>query len=99
MDIELLYVADCPNRAIARARVQIALDRAQLAAVVREREVRSGEEAVRLGMRGSPTILIDGNDPFGDGADPAALACRLFGGDPGFGGAPTVEQLVGVLGG
>ena len=99
VDIELLYMADCPNRTIARARVQIALDRTQLAAVVRERQVHSGEEAVRLGMRGSPTILIDGSDPFAGGADPAALSCRLYRGDPGFSGAPTVEQLVEALGG
>ena len=98
MDIDLLYVADCPNHAIARTRVQIALDRTQLAAVVREREVQSSEEAARLGMRGSPTILIDGHDPFAAGADPAALSCRLYRSDPGFSGAPTVEQLVEALG-
>ena len=98
MDIDLLYLAACPNHAIARARVQIALDRTHLAAVVREREVQSSEEAARLGMRGSPTILIDGHDPFAGGADPAALSCRLYRGDPGFGGAPTVEQLVEALG-
>lgn len=99
MDIDLLYVADCPNRAIARARVEIALGRTQLAAVVREREVRSSEEAARLGMRGSPTVLIDGRDPFAGAADPAALSCRLYRSDLGFRGAPTVEQLVEVLGG
>lgn len=99
MDIDLLYVADCPNRTIARARVKIALDRTQLAAVVRERAVHSSEEAARLGMRGSPTILIDGHDPFAGAADPAALSCRLYRGDLGFSGAPTVEQLVEALGG
>jgi len=99
LDIDLLYVADCPNHAIARARVQIALDRTQLAAVVHEREVQSSEEAARLGMRGSPTILIDGHDPFAAGADPAALSCRLYRSDPGFSGAPTVEQLVVAFGG
>jgi hypothetical protein len=99
LDIDLLYVADCPNHAIARARVQIALDRTQLAAVVRERQVQSSEEAARLGMRGSPTILIDGHDPFAAGADPAALSCRLYRSEPGVTGAPTVEQLVEALGG
>jgi hypothetical protein len=99
LDIDLLYVADCPNHAIARARVQIALDRTQLAAVVRGREVQSSEEAARLGMRGSPTILVDGHDPFAGGADPAALSCRLYRSDPGFSGAPTVEQLVEAFGG
>ena len=97
MDIDLLYVADCPNHAIARARVQIALDRMQLTAVVGEREVQSSEEAARLGMRGSPTILIDGHDPFAGGTDPSALSCRLYRSDPGFSGAPTVEQIVEAL--
>ena len=98
MEIDLLYVADCPNHAIARARVQIALDRTQMAAVVREREVQSSEEAARLGMRGSPTILLDGHDPFAGGADPTALSCRLYRKDRVFSGAPTVEQLIEVLG-
>ena len=98
MEIDLLYLSDCPNHALARARVQIALERAQLAAVVREREVESSEEAARLGMRGSPTIRIDGHDPFASGTDPAALSCRLYRSDPGVSGAPTVEQLVEALG-
>ena len=98
MEIDLLYVADCPNHAIAGARVKVALDRAQLTAVVHEREVQSSEEAKRLGMRGSPAILIDGRDPFARADDPATLSCRLYPGDGGFSGAPTVEQLVEALG-
>jgi hypothetical protein len=98
VDIHLLYVADCPNHAIARVRVDIALERTQLVAIVREREVQSGEEAERLGMHGSPTILIDGHDPFAGIDDPATLSCRLYPGAQGFNGAPTVEQLVEALG-
>lgn len=97
MDIDLLFVPRCPNRAIARQRLDRALARAGLAAVVREREVRSGEEASRLGMRGSPTLLIDGRDPFPGAAEPATLSCRLYRGDAGLSGAPSVEQLVVAL--
>src|SRR5436309_4877801 len=68
--IDLLYVSDCPNRSLTRRVVELALARARQPAIVREREVRSGEEAERLGMRGSPTILIDGHDPFAGGAEP-----------------------------
>jgi hypothetical protein len=99
VEIDLLYVSDCPNRTLARHVVDLALARTRLTAIVREREVRSGEEAERLGMRGSPTILIDGKDPFASGADPAALSCRLYRSDAGLSGVPTVSQLIVALGG
>jgi hypothetical protein len=99
MEIELLYVRDCPNREIARNVVDLALARTQLTAIVRQREVHSSAEAQRLGMRGSPTILIDGDDPFAAGPNPAGMACRLYPGDAGFGGAPTLGQVVEALGG
>ena len=99
MEIDLLFVRDCPNRAAARELIELALARTQLAAVVREREIHSGEEAERLGMRGSPTILIDGQDPFAGGAGPAAMSCRLYRSDAGVSGVPTVSQLIEALGG
>jgi hypothetical protein len=98
MEIELLYISKCPNRTVARGHIDRALARARLSAVVREREVQSGEEAAHLGMRGSPTILVDGRDPFVETADSTALSCRLYRSEVGFSGAPTVEQLVEALG-
>ena len=35
------------------------------------------EEAARYGMQGSPTILIDGRDPFAEPGAAASLSCRL----------------------
>lgn len=99
MEIDLLYVPDCPNRSVARAHVEGALVQAGLAAVVREHEVRTSEEGARLGMRGSPTILVNGQDPFGAAPDATALACRLYYSEAGFTGAPTVQQLITVLAG
>lgn len=99
MEIDLLYVPDCPNRTAARELVEVALARTQLTAAVREREIHSSEEAERVGMRGSPTVLIDGRDPFAGGAGPAAMSCRLYRSDTGFSGVPTVSQLVEALGG
>jgi hypothetical protein len=99
MEIDLLYVPECPNRIRARAQVDRALVQAGLGAVVREQEVRTSEEAARLGMRGSPTILVNGQDPFGAAPDATALSCRLYHSEAGFTGAPTVEQLIEVLAG
>jgi hypothetical protein len=99
MEIELLYVPDCPNRDAARSLVERALSQVQRTATLREHEVRSPEEALRLGMRGSPTILIDGADPFGVGGEPAAVvACRLYRSGDGIAGVPAYEELVEALG-
>ncbi|MCA1843481.1 MAG: thioredoxin family protein [Actinobacteria bacterium] len=97
MEIDLLYIADCPNRDLARRHLVAALARTDQAAVIRERQVRSADEAVSLGMRGSPTILIDGGDPFVEGSGPPALSCRLYRGEAGLRGVPTVDQLVEAM--
>ena len=45
-------------------------------------------------MRGSPTLLIDGTDPFGGPGQPPSLSCRLYGDEAGRpGGAPSVRAL------
>ena len=51
-------------------------------------------EAAQAGMCGSPTLLIDGVDPFAAPGQAPGLACRLYrdaAGRPA--GAPTVEAL------
>jgi hypothetical protein len=96
VDIDLLYIADCPNRRLARRHLEVALARTELAVAIRECEVTSAEEATRLGMRGSPTILIDGRDPF-TGRGPTAVSCRLYRTEAGLSGAPTVNEIVAVL--
>jgi hypothetical protein len=99
MEIDLLFLPDCPNRRAALNLVALALARTHLVAIVREREVRSPGDARRLGMRGSPTFLIDGADPFADESQPTGLACRLYRSDAGLSGVPMLGQLVEALGG
>jgi hypothetical protein len=94
--IDILYVTGCPNLAAARARVHEALQDAGLSAVVGEVEIVTEADARRFGMHGSPTILIDGQDPFGL-ADKPSLACRLYRTADAVEGAPTVAALVEVL--
>lgn len=98
MDVRLLYFDGCPHWAVADDRLRTALAR-----VGRDDEqiqhvlVETPEDAERLGFIGSPTILVDGRDPFATGDEQAALACRVFSTADGRAGSPTVEQLVEVL--
>jgi hypothetical protein len=96
MGIMVLHIAGCPNLGLARARLTEALDRLGLAATVAERVVADADEAVTLGFGGSPTLLVDGRDPF-PAAGPAGLACRLYPSPSGPQGAPTVDALVEAL--
>lgn len=55
-------------------------------------EVAGHEDAIVHRFRGSPTVLIDGVDPFGDEA-PLGLACRVYRTADGQTGSPTLHQL------
>ncbi|MGV8968390.1 MAG: thioredoxin family protein [Cellulomonas sp.] len=55
--------------------------------------VETLEEAERVGFHGSPSVLLDGVDPFADAGAPVGLACRIYQTPAGPAGAPTLEQL------
>jgi hypothetical protein len=97
-DVRLLYFDDCPNWRVAKARLEEALARtgADPDAVIYE-QVTTIEQAEALGFRGSPTILVDGTDPFADPDAPTGLTCRIYRTGTGVEPAPTVEQLQAVL--
>ena len=59
--------------------------------------VEATDDAHRLRFIGSPTILVDGRDPFATGDEQPALACRVFSTPEGRAGSPTVGQLVEAL--
>lgn len=96
MEIHVLHVPDCANLALARRRLGEALARCGVAASMREVPVNTADEAGRAGMRGSPTILVDGRDPFRT-SEASSLSCRLYATPDGIEGAPSVDQLVAVL--
>ncbi|MDP9397784.1 MAG: thioredoxin family protein [Actinomycetota bacterium] len=98
MDVTLLYFDGCPNWQETDERLRLALrtlgeDEQQL----EWREVNSPEEAERLSFRGSPTVLVDGEDPFADPSAPVGLSCRLFRTPAGLAGAPTIDQPLQAL--
>jgi hypothetical protein len=97
VDIEVLFVADCPHVERAVERAHEALTAAGVAGAVRTRRIDSTEDAAASRMRGSPTILIDGRDHFVGPAGDGSLSCRLYRSAEGFDGAPTVEAIVEAI--
>jgi hypothetical protein len=92
MLITLLSVPDCPNLTVIEERLAQALDGRE--AGMERIEVADPDQAGRLGMTGSPTVLINGVDPFSEPDAPASLSCRLYRGSDGrVEGAPSVADL------
>ncbi|GHG50175.1 hypothetical protein GCM10012320_18550 [Sinomonas cellulolyticus] len=95
--IDILYIEGCPHW---REALELTRSAARLAGAaevdVIAVEVSSPEQALRLGFAGSPTILVDGVDPFA-GAATGNLACRLFRTPHGPSGLPDSVQLAQAI--
>ena len=92
MRLTILYVPDCPNVATLQDRLAqvITADDVELAL----RLVDSEELAAELGMTGSPTLLINGVDPFAEPGRSASLSCRLYRDEMDhLAGTPSLTQL------
>ena len=90
MKLEVLHVRDCPNLSPLLERIAEVTDLPVIA-----RMVESDAEAATFGMAGSPTLLIDGVDPFAapDKRD-RGISCRLYRDQDGrIVPAPTIQQL------
>ncbi|MER8046563.1 alkylmercury lyase family protein [Streptomyces sp. NPDC094032] len=92
MRITVLTVPDCPNGPVVRERITVALGgRAAEVVLV---EVTEQADAERTGMTGSPTVLIDGADPFARAGAEPSVSCRIYrDADGGVDGAPSVDDL------
>jgi hypothetical protein len=90
LSLEVLHVPDCPNLAPLLERLHQVTDLA-----VATREISTNQEAAATGMAGSPTLLINGTDPFGaPGQCDCGLSCRLYRDQGGrIVPAPSVKQL------
>jgi hypothetical protein len=94
----LQYFDDCPNWRIADEHLNLALAEVGSSGAVIEYEiVDTDERAQSSGFHGSPTILLDGVDPFADENTAVGLTCRRYATETGFAGAPSVAQLVAAL--
>ena len=86
MRIEIQHTADCPNARPVLQRVkELVHHRANLTLTITLVEVG---QPVPQGFAGSPTVLLDGSNPF-DGAPTEAPACALH--------PPTPEQVEAAI--
>lgn len=96
MDVTLLYFDDCPNWLVANAHLgSLVVEHPEM--LITRHVVDTAEEAERTGFRGSPSILINGKDPFANPEDPVGLSCRIYRTPDGPAGSPTLDQLRDVL--
>ena len=91
MRVRLLHFDGCPGwRLTAEHLAELAQEmQFEWEAV----EVEAGDDLAALGFRGSPTVLVDGADPFAEPGQPFAYACRVYATPGGLAGSPTREQL------
>lgn len=93
MELTVLAVPDCPSVALLEDRLAQALQ-GRPGVAITHHQVASQQEAARRGMCGSPTILVNGTDPFAAPGQAASMSCRLYRDGGGkLEGAPTVSQL------
>ena len=94
----LLYFDGCPNWKQAEDVVRRALAQLGLPGnVLSLRRVETVEEAERLSFHGSPTVLVNGRDPFAEPSAPIGLMCRVYRTAAGVTGAPTRDQVIAAL--
>jgi hypothetical protein len=99
MHIELLYVDGCPNWPIAHARLEDTFWHTGFGdEPIDLIEVTTPAQATALAFPGSPTIRINGHDPFRYSDDDfSALKARVYLTPDGPAGAPTREQLIHAI--
>jgi hypothetical protein len=88
--LTLRFFESCPNwRTVDRQLRELA---AELDLDLHHQRIDSDRQAARLGFVGSPTVLIDGQDPF-PSSGPAGLSCRLYRTEGGLRGSPPIEEI------
>jgi hypothetical protein len=98
MKIQLLYFDDCPSCQNALALLQEALGAVGRSDPIEMIEITDEADVQRWKFIGSPTIRIDGIDPFDQGTSNYGMECRVYPTPDGLKGWPTKEMLVEALG-
>ena len=98
MSVTLRYFDGCPNWRTTYERLRDVLREEGMTDIepILER-IETDEDAERLQFVGSPTVLIDGRDPFAGREATFGLACRVYQTPDGLAGSPTLEQLREVI--
>jgi hypothetical protein len=91
--VEVQYFDSCPNWKATLGLIEEILGTAPSL-----RRVETLEEAEAIGFRGSPTVLIDGVDPWADQAAAVSMSCRIYRTPAGtLAGGPTEQMLRDAL--
>jgi hypothetical protein len=98
LKITIRYFDGCPNWRTAEHRLRQALDEVGPEADIAHEVVSAPEDAERLRFPGSPTILVDGVDPFPAETDSYGLTCRVYRTEAGQEGSPSTQQIREALG-
>lgn len=98
MKLTVLMVDGCPGAPLLKQRLAVALA-GRTDVEITWNVIADASEAARAGLHGSPTMLVDGVDPFAAPGQPPSLSCRLYDNAPGLlERAPSVTRLRQVLG-
>jgi hypothetical protein len=93
MHLTVLAVPGCPHAPVLEDRLAAVLD-SRAGVSVSHQVVSEGGETARWGMHGSPTLLVDGVDPFAEPEQAPSMSCRLYRDENGqLSGAPSIGQL------
>lgn len=95
MVVTLQYFNTCPSWQATQERLRQLQSEVDFSLELQE--IGSDEQAHAVGFVGSPTVLIDGIDPFARPGTAVGMACRVYQTPAGLAGSPTVEQLREVL--
>jgi hypothetical protein len=98
LELTILAVPGCPGAVLLEQRLaEVLSDRRGVR--LRRRIITSTAQVERWRMYGSPTLLVNGADPFAAPGAAPALACRLYQADGGrLDTSPSVPALRLVLG-
>jgi hypothetical protein len=93
MKITVLHVPGCPSMTpLSQHLVDALVDRDDVE--VEDQVVTDQQQAAALHMTGSPTLLVDGVDPFAEPGQQPSISCRLYADDDGrIARAPSTTQL------
>ena len=98
MNVTLQYFDGCPNWRVADERLREALQETGAdGSQITYEMIETPEQAEEAGFCGSPTILLDGRDPFATPEAPVGLSCRIYWTDTGPDDAPSLAQLAVAL--
>ncbi len=98
MKIELFWLDGCPSSQATRELLERTLREEKIDARVEMVQVRDDADAIAKKFLGSPTIRIDGIDPFAQpNQTDFAMQCRVYPTPAGLRGVPSQEMLRAAL--